>query len=205
MFIPRDNGPEAVAMVRELGRSIDATTAIVIFPEGRLFRPDRLERAKTRLALENSERSARLASLGHVLPVRAQAGSSRWSTSSPPTSSSSPTPGSTSTHRSPNSPKPSRSATRSTSRRGEFHESRSQTVTPNASSGSTNNGCSSTTGSRPEGHTGRTAALTPTAEPGGGQRPPVVGSMITLTGVTTSAGKPPQVACSRTASGLSAM
>ncbi len=70
VFIPRDNGPEAVAMVRELGRSIDATTAIVIFPEGRLFRPDRLERAKTRLALENSERAARLASLGHVLPVR---------------------------------------------------------------------------------------------------------------------------------------
>ena len=70
VFIPRDNGPEAVAMIRELGRNIDATTAIVIFPEGRLFRPDRLERAKTRLALENPERSVRLASLGQVLPVR---------------------------------------------------------------------------------------------------------------------------------------
>ena len=70
VFIPRDNGPEAVAMIRELGRNIDATTAIVIFPEGRLFRPDRLERAKTRLALENPERSARLAPLSHVLPAR---------------------------------------------------------------------------------------------------------------------------------------
>ena len=57
-------------MIRELDRNIDATTAIVIFPEGRLFRPDRLERAKTRLALENPQRSARLASLSHVLPAR---------------------------------------------------------------------------------------------------------------------------------------
>ncbi len=70
VFIPRDNGTEAIAMIRNLGRNIDATTAIVIFPEGRLFRPDRLERAKTRLALENPERSARLASLGQVLPAR---------------------------------------------------------------------------------------------------------------------------------------
>ena len=60
VFIPRDNGPEAIAMVRDIGQSIDATTAVVIFPEGRLFRPDRLERAKARLALENPERAARL-------------------------------------------------------------------------------------------------------------------------------------------------
>ena len=70
MFIPRDNGPEAIAMIRRLGQNVDSTTAIVIFPEGRLFRPDRLERAKTRLALENPERAARLASLSHVLPPR---------------------------------------------------------------------------------------------------------------------------------------
>ena len=70
VFIPRDNGPEAVAMVRQLGRNMEATTAVVIFPEGRLFRPDRLERALARLALENPERAARLASLSHVLPAR---------------------------------------------------------------------------------------------------------------------------------------
>lgn len=70
VFIPRDNGPDARAMVRGLGRSIDATTAVVIFPEGRLFRPDRLERSKTRFALENSERAVRLDSLKHVLPPR---------------------------------------------------------------------------------------------------------------------------------------
>lgn len=70
VFIPRDNGPEAIAMIREIGKSVDSTRAIVIFPEGRLFRPDRLERATARLALENPERAARLASLGHVLPPR---------------------------------------------------------------------------------------------------------------------------------------
>ena len=70
VFIPRDNGPEAIAMVRRLGHSVEATTAVVIFPEGRLFRPDRLERAKARLALENPERAARLDVLSHLLPPR---------------------------------------------------------------------------------------------------------------------------------------
>ncbi len=70
VFIPRDNGPEAIAMVREIGHSVDSTTAVVIFPEGRLFRPDRLDRALSRLAPESPDRAARLASLGHVLPPR---------------------------------------------------------------------------------------------------------------------------------------
>ncbi len=70
VFIPRDNGPEAIGMVRTIGRDVDATTAVVIFPEGRLFRPDRLERALGRLTLGNPERAARLSSLRHVLPPR---------------------------------------------------------------------------------------------------------------------------------------
>ena len=70
VFIPRDNGREAIDMVRTLGQSVDSTTAVVIFPEGRLFRPDSLERAKTRLARENPARAARLDSLSHVLPPR---------------------------------------------------------------------------------------------------------------------------------------
>ena len=70
VFIPRDNGPETIAMIRELGRNADPTTAVVIFPEGRLFRPDRLKRSQARLALENTERAERLASLTHVLPPR---------------------------------------------------------------------------------------------------------------------------------------
>lgn len=70
VFIPRDNGPEAITMIREIGQSVDSTTAVVIFPEGRLFRPDRLERAQARLAHANPERAARLAALRHVLPPR---------------------------------------------------------------------------------------------------------------------------------------
>jgi 1-acyl-sn-glycerol-3-phosphate acyltransferase len=70
VFIPRDNGPDAIAMVRQLGRLVDSTSAVVIFPEGRLFRPDRLERAKARLAVENPARATRLSSLTHVLPPR---------------------------------------------------------------------------------------------------------------------------------------
>lgn len=69
-FIPRDNGPEAIAMIRELGRGLDATTALIVFPEGRLFRSDRLERAHARLSLEHPDRAERLASLTHVLPPR---------------------------------------------------------------------------------------------------------------------------------------
>lgn len=70
VFIPRDNGPEARAMVHELGRHVDRSTAVVIFPEGRLFRPERLERTMARLATENPERAARLGTLRCVLPPR---------------------------------------------------------------------------------------------------------------------------------------
>ncbi len=70
VFIPRDNGPEAIAMIRDIGENVDSASAVVIFPEGRLCRPDRLERVTARLAAENPERAARLASLGHVLPPR---------------------------------------------------------------------------------------------------------------------------------------
>ena len=63
VFIPRDNGPEAIAMIRDIGENVDSASAVVIFLEGRLFRPDRLERVTARLAAENPERAARLASL----------------------------------------------------------------------------------------------------------------------------------------------
>ena len=58
-------------MVRGIGQSIDPTTAVVIFPEGRLFRPDRLERASgaARHSRTPNEPS-RLAPLQHVLPPR---------------------------------------------------------------------------------------------------------------------------------------
>ena len=135
-------------MIRKLGRNIDPTTAIVIFPEGRLFRPDRLERAKTRLDPRTPNGRHDSTSLGHVLPARpsgvlalvdviaadvvfiAHTGLDQYPSFT-------------------ELAKACHSATRSTSMHGESRESKSQTGTPNESSGSTNNGCSSTTGSRP--------------------------------------------------------
>jgi 1-acyl-sn-glycerol-3-phosphate acyltransferase len=70
VFIPRDNGPEARAVIRRLSEGIDSRTAVVIFPEGRLFRPDRLARTMLRLAGQSPERALRLAPLRHVLPPR---------------------------------------------------------------------------------------------------------------------------------------
>jgi len=70
VFIPRDNGPEAIASVTRLGTANDARCATVIFPEGRLFRPDRRERALSRLQAENPVRFERLSTLRHVLPPR---------------------------------------------------------------------------------------------------------------------------------------
>ena len=70
VFIPRDNGPEALEMVGRLAGDVDGTTAVVIFPEGRLFRRDRLDRAMARLRADNPDRAERLGSLAHVLPPR---------------------------------------------------------------------------------------------------------------------------------------
>jgi 1-acyl-sn-glycerol-3-phosphate acyltransferase len=70
VFISRDNGPEALAMLDHLGKGVDDTTAVVIFPEGRLFRADRLERSMARLAEQNPARAERLAPLHHLLPPR---------------------------------------------------------------------------------------------------------------------------------------
>lgn len=70
VFIPRDNGPDALAAVAELGATADPDVPTVIFPEGRLFRPDRLERALARLHADNPGRGERLATIRHVLPPR---------------------------------------------------------------------------------------------------------------------------------------
>jgi Sigma-70 region 2 len=53
IFIARDNGPDAIAGVTQLGTTTDAEVPTVIFPEGRLFRPDRLERAVAGLQEQN--------------------------------------------------------------------------------------------------------------------------------------------------------
>jgi 1-acyl-sn-glycerol-3-phosphate acyltransferase len=70
VFIPRDNAPEAYLAVAELGAALDERSVAVIFPEGRLFRPEYLERARQRLAERDPERAAGLEGLRHVLPPR---------------------------------------------------------------------------------------------------------------------------------------
>ena len=70
VFIPRDNGPEARTLIRQLGTDADATTAVVIFPEGRLFRPDVLARSLARLAETDPVRAERLGGLRFLLPPR---------------------------------------------------------------------------------------------------------------------------------------
>jgi 1-acyl-sn-glycerol-3-phosphate acyltransferase len=70
VFVPRDNGPEARALVGGLAGALDDSTVAVIFPEGRLFRPDALQRAVARLAGTNPERAVRLDGLRHVMPPR---------------------------------------------------------------------------------------------------------------------------------------
>ena len=70
VFIARDNGAEARQLVQSLADGVDATTAVIIFPEGRLFREETRQRLLLRLAETSPERSARLAGIRHVLPPR---------------------------------------------------------------------------------------------------------------------------------------
>ena len=70
VFIPRDRGPEARQAVVGLGAGLTERTAAVIFPEGRLFRPDLLHASLERLATKEPDRARRLAGLRHVLPPR---------------------------------------------------------------------------------------------------------------------------------------
>src|SRR3954452_21007425 len=57
VFIPRNNGPEAVALLRNLTDGIDQRTAVVIFPEGRLFRTDLRDRFLAKIAGFDAERA----------------------------------------------------------------------------------------------------------------------------------------------------
>jgi 1-acyl-sn-glycerol-3-phosphate acyltransferase len=70
VFIPRDNAPEALVALAELGSGLDDRSVAVIFPEGRLFRAEVLERSHQRLAARDPVRAARLQGLRHVLPPR---------------------------------------------------------------------------------------------------------------------------------------
>ena len=70
VFIPRENGPEAVALLSRLRPGADHLTAVVIYPEGRLFRPDLRDRFLAKIALADPVRADRLGPLRHVLPPR---------------------------------------------------------------------------------------------------------------------------------------
>lgn len=69
-FIARDDDPGARRAVGRLAVDLSADTAVVVFPEGRLFRPEVLERSLARLAATNPARARRLAGLRRVLPPR---------------------------------------------------------------------------------------------------------------------------------------
>jgi len=68
VFIPRENGPEAKLLIARLADGGRSDDAVVIFPEGRVFRPERLQRSLARLAAGNPERAERLAGIRHTLP-----------------------------------------------------------------------------------------------------------------------------------------
>jgi 1-acyl-sn-glycerol-3-phosphate acyltransferase len=70
IFIPRDIGADARNAIHNLGTTLDRSTVAVIFPEGRLFRADVLERARARIATSDSGHARQLDGLRHVLPIR---------------------------------------------------------------------------------------------------------------------------------------
>ncbi len=70
IFIPRDIGVDARNAIHDLATTLDRSTVAVIFPEGRLFRTDALERARERIAASDSSRVRQLDGLRHVLPIR---------------------------------------------------------------------------------------------------------------------------------------
>lgn len=72
VFIPRDDPANAIAGIDAMARarSVDATSALVIFPEGRLFTPTVRDRSLSKLAERDPERRGRLGELTNVLPPR---------------------------------------------------------------------------------------------------------------------------------------
>ncbi len=70
VFIPRDNGAEALAEIKRMADAATDDTAFVIFPEGRLFRPETKERMLKSVNRSDPERAEKLSGLTHVLPPR---------------------------------------------------------------------------------------------------------------------------------------
>ena len=70
IFIPRDNSAHARNAVAKLGTTLNQSTVAIIFPEGRLYRPELRTRLQTKLTQSDPDRGARVAGLRHTLPIR---------------------------------------------------------------------------------------------------------------------------------------
>jgi len=73
IFIPRDDGQKARSTIAEMAESIvkaDEPTAVVLFPEGRMFHPTIRDKMLAKLESQSPERAERLAPLQDLLPPR---------------------------------------------------------------------------------------------------------------------------------------
>jgi len=70
VFVQREGSDEARRAVSRIAVDLGRDTVVVIFPEGRLFRPELRDRFLGRLAEQSPERRQRLGELRHVLPPR---------------------------------------------------------------------------------------------------------------------------------------
>ncbi len=70
VFIPRDNGEQARAAIETMSDGADDLTALLLFPEGRLFRRSVRDRLLARLTEPDPARADRLGGLENVLPPR---------------------------------------------------------------------------------------------------------------------------------------
>ena len=70
VFIPRDDPSRALVAIESMGATASPATALVIFPEGRLFTPEVRDRSLARLAERDPDRAAQLENLTNLLPPR---------------------------------------------------------------------------------------------------------------------------------------
>lgn len=70
VFVARDHGAQACSAIAAMGESLDSRTVAAIFPEGRLYRRELLDRFKQKIASSDPIRGDRVAGLRHVLPPR---------------------------------------------------------------------------------------------------------------------------------------
>ncbi|MEZ5256916.1 MAG: 1-acyl-sn-glycerol-3-phosphate acyltransferase [Ilumatobacteraceae bacterium] len=70
VFVARDHDPAAASLAARVAARLGPRTVGVVFPEGRLARPELIGPALERLGARDPDRAARLASLRHLLPPR---------------------------------------------------------------------------------------------------------------------------------------